>query len=42
MITDSQIHVWEDDRPDRPWPKPLRNEPQLPPTASLPKRRSPP
>jgi predicted TIM-barrel fold metal-dependent hydrolase len=30
MITDSQIHIWEDDRPDRPWPKPLRNQPQLP------------
>lgn len=27
-ITDAQIHVWETDRPDRPWPSPLRNEPQ--------------
>jgi len=27
-ITDAQIHVWEADRPDRPWPSPLRNEPQ--------------
>jgi predicted TIM-barrel fold metal-dependent hydrolase len=24
MITDSQIHVWEADRPDRPWPIPSR------------------
>ncbi|MEX2582512.1 MAG: amidohydrolase family protein [Gemmatimonadota bacterium] len=30
MITDSQIHLWEVDRPDRPWPQPPRNEPQLP------------
>jgi len=27
-ITDAQIHVWETDRPERPWPSPLRNEPQ--------------
>jgi predicted TIM-barrel fold metal-dependent hydrolase len=27
--TDSQVHIWEIDRPDRPWP-PLRNQPQLP------------
>jgi predicted TIM-barrel fold metal-dependent hydrolase len=30
MITDAQVHIWEVDRPDRPWPKPQRNEPQLP------------
>lgn len=30
MITDSQVHIWEVDRPDRPWPQPPRNEPQLP------------
>ena len=30
LITDSQVHIWEVDRPDRPWPKPLRNQPQLP------------
>jgi predicted TIM-barrel fold metal-dependent hydrolase len=30
LITDSQVHVWEVDRPDRPWPQPLRNQPQLP------------
>lgn len=30
MITDSQVHIWEVDKPERPWPKPLRNQPQLP------------
>jgi predicted TIM-barrel fold metal-dependent hydrolase len=30
MITDAQIHLWEVDRPDRPWPTTPRNEPQLP------------
>jgi predicted TIM-barrel fold metal-dependent hydrolase len=30
LITDAQVHVWEVERPDRPWPKPLRNQPQLP------------
>jgi predicted TIM-barrel fold metal-dependent hydrolase len=30
VITDSQVHIWEVDRPDRPWPQPPRNEPQLP------------
>lgn len=29
LVTDAQIHVWETDRPDRPWPA-NRNEPQLP------------
>ncbi|MEZ4503485.1 MAG: amidohydrolase family protein [Dehalococcoidia bacterium] len=28
LITDAQIHVWEVDRPDRPWPVPARNRPQ--------------
>lgn len=28
MITDAQMHLWELDRPDRPWPKPQRGEPQ--------------
>jgi predicted TIM-barrel fold metal-dependent hydrolase len=28
VVTDSQIHVWEVDRPDRPWPQPPRNRPQ--------------
>jgi predicted TIM-barrel fold metal-dependent hydrolase len=28
-ITDAQVHIWEVDRPDRPWP-PARNRPQLP------------
>lgn len=30
MITDAQIHIWEVDRPGRPWPQPPRNPPQLP------------
>jgi predicted TIM-barrel fold metal-dependent hydrolase len=30
LVTDAQIHVWEVDRPDRPWPQPPRNEPQRP------------
>jgi predicted TIM-barrel fold metal-dependent hydrolase len=30
MITDAQMHVWEVDRPGRPWPQPPRNAPQLP------------
>lgn len=30
LITDSQVHIWEPDRPDRPWPHPWRNQPQLP------------
>jgi predicted TIM-barrel fold metal-dependent hydrolase len=30
MITDAQMHVWEVDRPGRPWPQPPRNTPQLP------------
>ncbi len=30
MITDSQVHIWEVDKPDRPWPQPPRNQPQLP------------
>lgn len=31
LITDAQIHVWEVDRPDRPWPKEAeRTPPQLP------------
>lgn len=30
MITDAQVHIWEVDRPDRPWPRPRRNEPQRP------------
>ena len=29
LVTDAQIHVWEVDRPDRPWPA-NRNQPQLP------------
>jgi predicted TIM-barrel fold metal-dependent hydrolase len=30
LITDSQVHIWEVDRDDRPWPRPWRNQPQLP------------
>ena len=30
MITDAQVHIWEVDRPERPWPRPQRNQPQLP------------
>ncbi len=29
LVTDAQIHVWEVDRADRPWPA-NRNQPQLP------------
>jgi len=28
IVTDAQVHVWEADRPDRPWPTPRRVEPQ--------------
>ena len=28
LVTDAQIHVWEADRPDRPWPQPPRNAAQ--------------
>jgi L-fuconolactonase len=30
LITDAQVHIWEVDRPDRPWPQPLRLPPQRP------------
>jgi predicted TIM-barrel fold metal-dependent hydrolase len=30
LVTDAQVHIWEVDRPDRPWPTDKRNEPQLP------------
>jgi len=30
LVTDAQVHVWEEDRPDRPWPKPQRGEAQRP------------
>jgi predicted TIM-barrel fold metal-dependent hydrolase len=30
LTTDAQIHVWEVDRPDRPWPREQRGTPQLP------------
>ena len=28
LVTDGQVHVWEADRPDRPWPTSRRNDPQ--------------
>jgi predicted TIM-barrel fold metal-dependent hydrolase len=28
MIVDSQVHIWDADTPERPWPK--RAEPQRP------------
>jgi predicted TIM-barrel fold metal-dependent hydrolase len=30
LVTDAQIHVWEVDRPGRPWPEGQRTPPQLP------------
>ena len=30
LITDSQIHLWDIDRPERPWPQPPRGRPQRP------------
>lgn len=30
LTTDAQIHVWEIDRPERPWPREKRGTPQLP------------
>jgi predicted TIM-barrel fold metal-dependent hydrolase len=30
MITDAQVHLWEVDRPDRPWPKEQRGPPHRP------------
>src|SRR5215217_4878694 len=29
-VTDAQIHLWEIERPDRPWPKDGRSTPHLP------------
>ena len=36
LICDAQIHIWDEDRPDRPWPtgrggKPQRDVPYLAP-----------
>lgn len=28
LVTDAQIHLWDVDRPDRPWPSPYRTQPQ--------------
>jgi L-fuconolactonase len=30
LVTDAQIHIWEEDRPDRPWPKDPRSKPHRP------------
>jgi len=30
LVTDAQIHLWEVDRPDRPWPKDGRTTPHRP------------
>lgn len=30
LVTDAQIHLWEQDRPDRPWPKEARTRPHRP------------
>ena len=30
LVTDAQVHVWELDRPDRPWPKDQRSPPHRP------------
>ena len=30
LVTDAQIHLWEDERPDRPWPKDGRSTPHRP------------
>ena len=30
LITDAQIHLWDIDRPERPWPQPPRGRPQRP------------
>ncbi len=30
LVTDAQVHLWEDDRPDRPWPRETRARPHRP------------
>src|SRR5260370_33733916 len=30
VITDAQVHLWEPERPDRPWPKPQARPPHRP------------
>ena len=29
-VTDVQVHLWESERPDRPWPKPQQRPPHRP------------
>jgi predicted TIM-barrel fold metal-dependent hydrolase len=30
LVTDVQVHLWESERPDRPWPKPQQRPPHRP------------
>jgi L-fuconolactonase len=30
LISDAQVHLWEADRPDRPWPKGQQRPPHRP------------
>ena len=30
VITDAQVHLWEPDRPDRPWPGKPQRPPHMP------------
>ncbi len=30
LVTDAQVHLWEAERPERPWPKPLQRPPHRP------------
>ena len=30
LVTDAQVHLWEVDRPDRPWPKEQPRPPNRP------------
>jgi predicted TIM-barrel fold metal-dependent hydrolase len=30
LITDVQVHLWQPERPDRPWPRPLQRPPHRP------------
>ena len=30
LVTDVQVHLWEPERPDRPWPQPQQRPPQRP------------
>src|SRR6202171_2963485 len=30
LVTDAQVHLWEAERPERPWPKPQQRPPHRP------------